>query len=339
VNVQHLAEEINRLLLHYGTLGGVEEARTVFFKLVHFKVRVGELGMGMEGFQELKDTFAMLLPSASGYFDALRSTVGDWIQQYGSGADTEQVRLAMSEMLYRYSQGGIEISEIASRLEALNVPVPAAEVQNAVPALADMGANFFTQTTTIAQQWADKYRQVNPEYIVNLDAGSIVLFQILVSFVIQRWRPLPVIVVGTIVAGTGIALNSLAVTGALTVFAIVVFAFGEMIASPKSQDYVAKIAPRDKVALFMGYYFVSMALGNLFGGILSGWGYEVLAREQLNPSLMWIIYGCVGFGTAIALFIFDKTVVPHLERTAPEAHPPAETAPVDKAGPGEDEPV
>jgi proton-dependent oligopeptide transporter, POT family len=170
-----------------------------------------------------------------------------------------------------------------------------------------------TTATALANEWADKYRQVNPEYIVNLDALSIVFFQILVSFVIQRWKPFPVLIVGTIVAGTGIALNSIAVTGALTIMAIVIFAFGEMIASPKSQEYVAKIAPKSKTALYMGYYFVSVALGNLFGGILSGWGYQVVAKEWNNPFLMWMIFGGVGFLTAVALLFFNKLVVPHLE--------------------------
>lgn len=211
--------------------------------------------------------------------------------------------------------GADQYREVLMQLVHYKVRVPEAELVATFQALNASGINP-DMVATVAQEWADKYRQVNPEYIVNIDAGSIVIFQILVSWVIQRWRPLPVIVVGTIVAGTGIALNSFAVSGALTMFAIVVFAFGEMIASPKSQDYVAKIAPRNKTALFMGYYFVSIALGNLFGGILSGWGYEVLAREQNNPEAMWLIFGIVGLATAVALFVFDKLVVPHLEGTA-----------------------
>lgn len=119
--------------------------------------------------------------------------------------------------------------------------------------------------------------------------------------------------VGTIVAGIGIAANAWALAGVTVIIAIVVFAFGEMIASPKSQEYVARIAPKGKTALFMGYYFVSVALGNLFGGILSGWGYEKLAKEAGRPDLMWIIFGCVGFLTAIALLFFNKGVVPKLE--------------------------
>ena len=125
------------------------------------------------------------------------------------------------------------------------------------------------------------------------------------------------LVVGTLVAGTGIALGSIALTGFLTVMAIVVFAFGEMIASPKSQEYVARIAPKDKVALFMGYYFVSIALGNLFGGILSGTGYKLIAKGMNNPELMWVVFGGIGGLTAAGLLVFNKLVVPRLEAQRP----------------------
>lgn len=219
---------------------------------------------------------------------------------------------------------GATAQEVMMKLVHYKVRVPVEEISTAFAALTSNGQLDPTAVNALAQQWADKYRQVNPEYIVNMDAGSIVIFQILVSWIIQRWKHFPVLVVGTIVAGVGIALNSFAVvgslnlqyTGALTIMAIVVFAFGEMIASPKSQEYVAKIAPRDKIALFMGYYFVSTALGNLFGGILSGWGYQKIAIDMNNPQLMWIIFGAIGASTAIFLFIFNKLVVPTLEKNS-----------------------
>lgn len=193
------------------------------------------------------------------------------------------------------------------------VQVPEEEIIRAFSALAATGANNTAALSQLASQWADAYRQVNPEYIINIDAGAIVVFQIMVSTIIDRWKPFPVLVVGTIVAGLGIAMGSIALTGILVVIAIVVFAFGEMIASPKSQEYVARIAPKQKTALFMGYYFVSVALGNLFGGILSGWGYQKIAKDLNRPEIMWIIFGCVGFLTAVALLFFNKTVVPKLE--------------------------
>jgi dipeptide/tripeptide permease len=87
---------------------------------------------------------------------------------------------------------------------------------------------------------------------------------------------------------------------------VVVFTIGEMIASPKSQEYVAAIAPKSKTAMYMGYYFVSMALGNLFAGLLSGWAYTALAKEMNQPMLMWALFGAIGAVTALALLIFNQ---------------------------------
>jgi POT family proton-dependent oligopeptide transporter len=77
-----------------------------------------------------------------------------------------------------------------------------------------------------------------------------------------------------LILSAGIALcglgASLALGGFTVNFAVVIFSIGEMIASPKSQEYVAAIAPKSKTAMYMGYYFVSLALGNLFAGLSGG---------------------------------------------------------------------
>jgi dipeptide/tripeptide permease len=165
----------------------------------------------------------------------------------------------------------------------------------------------------LAEQWATQYRQVNPEYIINVGFGLIVLCQIVISAYIQRWRALPILVFGTVVLSAGIALcglgasvsAGLAIGGTTVVMAVVVFSIGEMIASPKSQEYVAAIAPKSKTAMYMGYYFVSMALGNLFAGLLSGWAYTAIAKDMNRPLLMWLLFAAIGVMTAIALLIFN----------------------------------
>ncbi|HFE53170.1 MAG TPA: MFS transporter [Bacteroidetes bacterium] len=161
--------------------------------------------------------------------------------------------------------------------------------------------------------------QVNPEYIINIDAGSIIVFQVLVSYIMQRFPAFTTMVVGTILAGLGITMAAWAGTGWLVVLAILVFSFGEMAASPKSQEYIGRVAPPDKVALFMGYYFVTIALGNLFGGILSGVGYQKLALDMHRPDLMWLLFGSIGFLTAVALVLYNRYVVPGWKREVAEA--------------------
>ncbi|MBI5060236.1 MFS transporter [candidate division KSB1 bacterium] len=172
-----------------------------------------------------------------------------------------------------------------------------------------------TQVRALAHTWAESYRQVNPEYIINIDAGAIVIFQVLVSFLIGFFPPLSVMVVGILVSAVGIGMSAWLATGWLVTLAITIFAFGEMIASPKSQEYVGRIAPQQKVAMYMGFYFWTVALGNIFGGRLSGELYGSLARDQGRPDLMWMIFGGLAVLTAIVLVIYDRLI---LRRGNPE---------------------
>ena len=55
-----------------------------------------------------------------------------------------------------------------------------------------------------------------------------------------------------------------------------------MMASPKSKEYAGRIAPPDKVGLYMGYFYLCVALGNLFGGLLSGTAYQYLGPRGLD---------------------------------------------------------
>ncbi len=171
--------------------------------------------------------------------------------------------------------------------------------------------------------WAEGLRnamasgyQINPEWLVNVDAGAIVVFQLLISAVFAKWKPFTTMIVGTIVTAIGLSLGVYGDAGWIIVLAIFIFAFGEMMASPKSQEYVARIAPKAKTAMYMGYYFVAIALGNLFAGILSGQLYGHYGRDLKQPGKMWLIFGAIGVLTAFALWLYDRLVI---RRMPPEA--------------------
>lgn len=161
--------------------------------------------------------------------------------------------------------------------------------------------------------------QVNPEWISNLDPLFIIVFQIAVSLLVARMGRFPGMIVGVLIAGIGTGLpfllghgqpGVLVASGWLTVLAVFLFAIGEMMASPTSQEYIGRIAPEDKAALYMGYYFVAVALGNLFGNVLSGTLYGKLARDAGRPDLMWLIFAVVAFVTALALTLYNRFAVP-----------------------------
>ena len=169
-----------------------------------------------------------------------------------------------------------------------------------------------TDASTLARQWTAQYRQINPEYIVNLGFLAIVLCQIGISRFIMRWPAVPVLVGGTLFLAAGLALCGLSALnsgGALLAIAgVLLFSVGEMVASPKSQEYVAAIAPQSQTAMYMGYYFVAMALGNLFAGLLSGWAYGYFGLENRQPILMWWLFAAIAVMTAGALCLFQLSL-------------------------------
>jgi len=210
------------------------------------------------------------------------------------------------------------INEIAKTLSALDIRVPNNELIDAFSVLAQSGEQLSQASTNYANQWAENYRQMNPATILSIDFLMIIIFQVAISRFIDRFKALPTLIVGTAILSLSMLVSGFAhgfiFGGLLVATSVIIFAVGEMTASPKSQEYVASFAPKEKAAMFMGYYYVSMALGNLFGGLLSGWLYQSLAIDLSSPMLMWAVIALVGFATCIALYVFNRTLVSDIEQ-------------------------
>jgi len=162
-------------------------------------------------------------------------------------------------------------------------------------------------------------RQINPEFIINIGAGSIVLFQVLISFLMARFHRFTTMIAGMVIAAVGIGLSAFAggagmvgAGGSIWIVAtgLFIISIGEMMASPTSQEYVGRVAPADKKALYMGYYFVAMALGYIFGGVLSGELYGRLALRLQRPDLMWLTFGGLMLLTAAVFLLYDRFALP-----------------------------
>ena len=151
--------------------------------------------------------------------------------------------------------------------------------------------------------------QINPEYIININAGAIIFFQIIVSYFVTRLKPFTTIYWGVMITVVSFSILIFGTLGWVVVIGIIVFSFGEMMASPKSKEYTGKIAPPEKVALYMGYFYWCVALGNLFGGILSGQLYAAFARDMQRPDIMWFIFGAIAFLTAMLILLYDRMVI------------------------------
>ncbi len=152
--------------------------------------------------------------------------------------------------------------------------------------------------------------QVKPEYLVNLNAFGIICFQVLISFLVRRTSPLVSIIIGVTVTVASFLVYLAGSTGWVVVSAILVFSVGEMLASPRSKEYAGRIAPPEKVGMYMGYFYWCVALGNLFGGLVSGVAYQYFGPSGVdNPDLMWVLFAVLAASTAVMLVVYNKVVL------------------------------
>ncbi len=115
--------------------------------------------------------------------------------------------------------------------------------------------------------------------IGSMDAFYIIVFQIMVSTFVMRFRALNAIIGGTLVLAGGLGMMFSFQSGWIILFGMLIFSLGEMGSSPKYTEYVGNIAPSDKKALYMGSSFLPIALGHQIAGYLSGAPYEKVADK------------------------------------------------------------
>ena len=120
---------------------------------------------------------------------------------------------------------------------------------------------------------------MDAEFITNCDALFIICFQVFISYLVLRMQPLKSMMSGFLVCSIGMALTLFSQNVLFTIGAIFAFSMGEMAGSPKITEYIGRIAPADKKALYMGYSFIPVFIGNVLAGIISGVVYQNMSDK------------------------------------------------------------
>jgi len=255
---------------------------------------------------------------------SLLHSISPWLHDVLTSVNIETLSAEISRLAEHYSNVDIgqtpaALKEVMRTMSALDLRIPKQDIIHSFAQfnqLTDANAQVFSKD--IAQQWSAQYRQMNPATILSIDFLMIIIFQISISHFIDKFKALPALIIGTAILSLSMLMQGFAhgiiFGGLLVSCAVVVFAVGEMISAPKSQEYVASFAPKDKAAMFMGYYFVSMALGNLFAGLLSGWLYGYFATQLASPEIMWGIIACLGFATCLGFYLFNKHFIGDIKK-------------------------
>jgi len=136
----------------------------------------------------------------------------------------------------------------------------------------------------------------------------IMILQVPVSRIFERFRTIPSFIFGLLVAGIGLAIIGYAnVSAAAYVFlGIFLFATGEMISSPRIQEYICWIAPKEKAGLYTGLNFLSLLIGAALSGIIYTTLYGFF-RDGGHPEYVWYVLGGHMILGMIVLTLFTRT--------------------------------
>lgn len=169
-------------------------------------------------------------------------------------------------------------------------------------ALGTTVANFFSQ---VDEQGT---RRILGETIAHT-GWIIMILQVGVSRMAQGFKAMPTFLIGLLLISVGFGVIGLAnVTAPAVIFlGILVFAVGEMVSSPRIQEYITWVAPKEKAGLYMGMNFLAIMVGAALSGVTytSLWG---TFEARGHPEYVWYTLGAhtlLGIGV---LVLFMKTV-------------------------------
>jgi dipeptide/tripeptide permease len=135
----------------------------------------------------------------------------------------------------------------------------------------------------------------------------IIVFQILISRTFEGRPAIPSFLFGLFIASLGFIILGFSVTmaGGLVFLGIFLFAIGEMISSPRIQEYIMWIAPKEKAGLYMGASFLATFIGATLSGIYTG----IMGsfEEAGNPQYIMYLLAVHSFIGILAIWIFTKT--------------------------------
>ncbi len=122
--------------------------------------------------------------------------------------------------------------------------------------------------------------QIQPEGMLNLNAGMIMLTCFAFAYVSGKMRATTSMVVGTLLATVAFCLCGNSNTGWLTVGAIAIFSIGEMLSSPKFNEFIGNFAPADKKAMYLGFSQIPLAIGWTLEGKIGPVLYDHFASKE-----------------------------------------------------------
>jgi dipeptide/tripeptide permease len=155
----------------------------------------------------------------------------------------------------------------------------------------------------------------NPALMNVINPLVIVVLAPFLAGITKPFSSIQLMIAGISLYVVGFIVLGFTAASAFFVGGILLYSIGEVLTHPSFLSYVTKIAPPDKVSVYLGYGFLPIAVGLFFGAGVGGVLYGRFAQQQGQPAIFWAIMSGVALLTVAALLIYNRFITPK----APEA--------------------
>jgi len=118
--------------------------------------------------------------------------------------------------------------------------------------------------------------------LISLNGLLIVLLELPLVGVTRRYSAPRVIAVGVLLTGVGFGLTAVAFSVPVLALTVVIWTFGEMIAAPVMNTYVADLAPAHLRGRYQGAYVLTFSVAFVLAPAIGTWLFA------LSPTRLWL---------------------------------------------------
>jgi len=195
---------------------------------------------------------------------------------------------------------------------------------------------IYSQVYNVIPLYLKKVVETDPAVDIYTMANpfTIVFFQLLITKLFGKMKPISSIIVGIIIIGASMLINIVPIyaggvrmevwdllpMGALfATLTVAMIAFGELFTSARTYEYIGALAPKGKEGLFLGYANLPMAIGSLIGGPAGAAIFnEIMCTNavkldngllELDPTwntIGWVVLMSIGFVSALSMWLYNR---------------------------------
>jgi len=204
--------------------------------------------------------------------------------------------------------------------------------------LVSSGFTFlYSQVYNVLPLYLKKVVETSPPVDIYTMANPfvIVAFQLLITRLFGKMKPIHSMVVGSLIIGVSMLINILPLVlaggvradvwdllplGSLfVVLTVGLIAFGELFTSARTYEYIGAMAPPGQEGLFLGYANLPMAIGSLLGGPAGAVIFNeimchnarrlpsgLLELDRAWASVGWLLLMAIGFASALSMWLYNR---------------------------------